>query len=713
MIDLLKNEEGFWMSNRVDIDDCFICQFKELFSSSNPSFPAHLEDLLPSYITYKDNLCLCAIPDDIEIREVLFRIGFNKAPGPNDDLFILCRASNSSVIFALHYLETYGSWLGQSVNMDKSLVHYSKNFGGREAGASSFLLNFCKVDATAIYLGLPLFMGISKKQSFNSIVERIHSRINGWKSRTLSQAGRATLIRSVASAILTYTMSTFNLPKENIQVPSDDIRHCTKQSRIEINVEDLPFDPGLRKKISDYHPNDRDEIRLAYLQRGPCQPSSHEFPQKSVGVKLRRLPTKWLEEFGDWLEYSVSKDAVFCLYCYLMGNSIGGQGGGDAFTRTRFSCWGKKKRLGVHVGSTENAHNNARRMCEDLMNQKQHVEVAFSRPLHDSTMKYRIRLTATIDCIRFLLRQGLAFRGHNESEDSINRGNFLELLTFLAKNNEEVDKVVLKNAPKNLKVIAHGIQKHIVRCAASATTNVILNDLGHDLFSVLVDESRDVSTKEQMAVMIRFVNKKGCVVERFLSLVHVSNTTALSLKEAINSLFARHNLTLVAVAKDHNQVASHLNDLARLVNVVGASCKRQDHQREKQANMVREAIDNGELASGRGLNQESSLQRAGDTRWGSHYASLTNLKAMFSSVIDVLEVIEEDGGNSDQKGEATSLLNAIQSFEFMFIMHLMIKVLGITNELSQALQKKDQEVVNAMGLVKGAKELLQIMRDDG
>jgi len=48
-----------------------------------------------------------------------------------------------------------------------------------------------------------------------------------------------------------------------------------------------------------------------------------------------------------------------------------------------------------------------------------------------------------------LLRQGLASRGHDESESSLNKGNFLELLNMLAKNFEEVANVVLKNAPKN------------------------------------------------------------------------------------------------------------------------------------------------------------------------------------------------------------------------------------------------------------------------
>ena len=40
-------------------------------------------------------------------------------------------------------------------------------------------------------------------------------------------------------------------------------------------------------------------------------------------------------------------------------------------------------------------------------------------------------------------------------------------------------------------------------------------------------------------------------------------------------------------------------------------------------------------------------------------------------------------------------------------------VLGITNDLSQALQRKDQDIVNAITLVKISKERLQKMRDLG
>ena len=120
---------------------------------------------------------------------------------------------------------------------------------------------------------------------------------------------------------------------------------------------------------------------------------------------------------------------------------------------------------------------------------------------------------------------------------------------------------------------------------------------------------------------------------------------------------------------------------------------------EKQINYVREALGKGEIPSGQGLNQETSLKRVVDTRWGSHYATLINLILMYSSIIDVLEIIKEDGSNADQRAEANDLLHLLEDFDFAFKLHLMKNVLGISNELSQALQRKDQDIINAMNLV--------------
>ena len=71
---------------------------------------------------------------------------------------------------------------------------------------------------------------------------------------------------------------------------------------------------------------------------------------------------------------------------------------------------------------------------------------------------------------------------------------------------------------------------------------------------------------------------------------------------------------------------------------------------------------------------------------------------MFLSVVDVLDMVSKDGINVEQREEANVLLDLLQSFEFVFNLHLMRSILGITNELFQALQRKDQDIVNAMTL---------------
>ena len=60
----------------------------------------------------------------------------------------------------------------------------------------------------------------------------------------------------------------------------------------------------------------------------------------------------------------------------------------------------------------------------------------------------------------------------------------------------------------------------------------------------MVDEARDESKKEQMAIVIRFVNKEGLIKERFLDLVHVKDTTALTLKNSICAVLTANSLSI-------------------------------------------------------------------------------------------------------------------------------------------------------------------------
>jgi hypothetical protein len=91
---------------------------------------------------------------------------------------------------------------------------------------------------------------------------------------------------------------------------------------------------------------------------------------------------------------------------------------------------------------------------------------------------------------------------------------------------------------------APDIQKEIANAAASETLDAILKDLGDSSFAILVDEARDISVKEQLTIVLRYVDKKGHVIERFLGITHVSNTTAAVLKMAIELVLIRHHLSI-------------------------------------------------------------------------------------------------------------------------------------------------------------------------
>ncbi|XP_076883680.1 uncharacterized protein LOC143532532 [Bidens hawaiensis] len=160
---------------------------------------------------------------------------------------------------------------------------------------------------------------------------------------------------------------------------------------------------------------------------------------------------------------------------------------------------------------------------------------------------------------------------------------------------------------------------------------------------------------------------------------------ALVLKDNSSAYYIHcfaHQLQLVVVplANKHDDIWAFFDKVSTLKNVVCSSYKRIDMIRESQKEKLKEAIGHEEVETGSGLNQEISLARAGDTRWSSHHKTLVRLVQLYPSIIEVLAYIQK-------------------STRF-----------GVTNLLSQALQRKDQDIVNAIQIVNATKQQLQTFR---
>lgn len=63
------------------------------------------------------------------------------------------------------------------------------------------------------YLGLPVYVGQSKTRIFSYLKDRVWNRIQGWKEKMLSWAGKEFFIKAIAQAIRTFAMGCFDLTK--------------------------------------------------------------------------------------------------------------------------------------------------------------------------------------------------------------------------------------------------------------------------------------------------------------------------------------------------------------------------------------------------------------------------------------------------------------------------------------------------------------------
>ncbi|KAB2617920.1 zinc finger MYM-type protein 1-like [Pyrus ussuriensis x Pyrus communis] len=272
------------------------------------------------------------------------------------------------------------------------------------------------------------------------------------------------------------------------------------------------------------------------------------------------------------------------------------------------------------------------------MNPSQHVDKVINRQSKEQILKKRLRLKATIECVRWLTFQACPFKGHDELVGSKNRGNFIELVKHTAKFNDKVAAVVLENAPNNAKYSSPMIQKKVLNILTNIVRRKIREEVGDGVFCILVDKAHDTAHREQMAIILRFVDN--------------DDTTAPTLHKEIKKVLAFHELPINKLrGQGYDGVSNMRGQWNGLQSLFIKECSF--------AYYVHFVIWLFFSALGSIVNVITTSPKLCDLIRDASCTVLENIK-------------NDKSATHSLRGEATGAYNAIRYFEFTFILHLFL-----------------------------------------
>ena len=259
-------------------------------------------------------------------------------------------------------------------------------------------------------------------------------------------------------------------------------------------------------------------------------------------VVKRSFQRQWFDRWS-WLHYDEDRDLAFCFTCVVAYQNNHLQSAHcleQTFISSGFSNWkDATAKFAKHEGSR--CHKDSVLKTITLPATTSDVGEMLSSQLAKERLERRKCLLKWLSNARFLSRQGLAFRDDGEELDS----NFVRLIYLRSEDNT---KLVDWMRQKTDKYTSADIQNEMVKVIALRVLRKIAGSLqSTQFFTVMVDETTDVSNVEQVVICIRWVSEKFEVQEEFVGLYKVPSTGAEIIYAAITDVLLRLNLAISKV----------------------------------------------------------------------------------------------------------------------------------------------------------------------
>lgn len=502
-------------------------------------------------------------------------------------------------------------------------------------------------------------------------------------------------------------------------------------------VLDFGNDPAIFSHVQDLST----EIIDHFFKLGPSQPTAHEMPNKcfkkdSLGRSFhdswywKKLPSGEIIR-RKWMTYSKTENKLYCFHCALFGknNKIN-------WSREGFNNWknGLPKVI-IHetseahiISSIKVAYREASFPIIQSLDEKNNLDKVLNKEI----------VRHLIDITLYLGRHCLPFRGHKKAWNEQFMGNFKDLAVLLAKYSPALSSYVTQLQLKGRKIhnfLSWQRQNQLIKSISMHIKDTIQKELQEArFFSVSLDTTFDVSRKEQLSVILRYINKNtvDCIVnERLVAVRETATTTGQHLFTMLEEIFNEMNINwknylvgqsydgaasmrgvyngLQAIVKEHNPCAMYVwcyahrlsliivdavsscteardlfGNLEALYDFIGSSKKRVN----MYSNYQKERYPNKQLRR---------LKRVETTRWSSHSSALETVFATFNAILDTLEYLDKDTSSDRMSSiKAKSLFDYLISERFFLTALTFRQIFDITGPLNLYLQGKYIDLLSAV-----------------
>nr|XP_047123047.1 LOW QUALITY PROTEIN: zinc finger MYM-type protein 1-like [Hydra vulgaris] len=278
----------------------------------------------------------------------------------------------------------------------------------------------------------------------------------------------------------------------------------------------------------------QDHLRIEIIKKGSSTFQNKDGPFNVVQRNVTQmkghdghLSSKWFYKqmkngekiLRSWMVYSPNSGNLYCFCCLLFASITNLT---SKFV-TGFQKWWK---LNPKVYEHESSDNHLRflekwKILETNLKSNNTIDAEIISFTENEKKKWRNILSRLLDVTLFLAKQNLPFRGHQEDESSLNKGNLLELVDLLSMYDPILKEQLIKLRESYSKVsyLSPKIQNEFISFLASHVKDKLIEEIkSARYFSMMFDSTPDISNVDQMSEVIRYIkieNKKVEIKEAF------------------------------------------------------------------------------------------------------------------------------------------------------------------------------------------------------